>query len=95
MGLFRKTAYLASAGVIAPRSRKDRRHAQTIAAIQGKSADEIKAAGKSGRHDVNALMSPISEPIVARCNHCRWVTRARGWSGKFCPECGHRLPQRP
>lgn len=49
MGLIRKSLYLASAGAVAPNSKKQRRAAQTLAAVQGATPAEIRRAG--GRTD--------------------------------------------
>ena len=53
MGLIRKLTYVASGGVVAPRSASERRDIRMIAAMQGKSADEIRRAG--GRYDFDGF----------------------------------------
>jgi hypothetical protein len=48
MGLMRKTLRIATGGAVAARSKKQRTQAQVLAALQGKSEQEITAAGGRG-----------------------------------------------
>lgn len=55
MGLLRKIAYLGSGGIVGPRSKRERDQIRMIAAIQGKSAAEIRRAG--GRYDFEGFLA--------------------------------------
>lgn len=55
MGLFRKAAYVASGGVVAPHSRKQRTALKTLAAVQGASPEQVRKTG--GRHDFDSAVT--------------------------------------
>lgn len=55
MGLIRKSLYLASGGVVAPHSKKQRTALKTLAAIQGASPEEVRRTG--GRYDFDSVVT--------------------------------------
>jgi hypothetical protein len=63
MGLFRKAAWLASGGIVRPTSKEEKRHAELLAAIQGKDAKTVRRAG--GRYDASNLLggTPDGTPL--------------------------------
>jgi hypothetical protein len=65
MGLIRKTAWLASGGIVRPTSKKEKRHAELLAAIQGKDAKTVRRAG--GRYDASNLFggTPDGTPLFS------------------------------
>lgn len=83
MGLIRKAAYLGSGGIVAPRSRKGRQHAQVIAAMQGKSAEEIRRAG--GRYDFEGFWT--ADGVTEAREPTAPGTTLTPYDPK-CPECG-------
>jgi hypothetical protein len=53
MGLIRKSLYVASGGIVAPHSRKQRIAMQQLAALQGATPQEVRQRG--GRGDVDGF----------------------------------------
>jgi hypothetical protein len=77
VGLFRKTAWLASGGLVRPTSKAEKHHAELLAAVQGKDAATVRRAG--GRYDASNLLggTPDGTPLFDRtgkknkkCNLC-------------------------
>lgn len=66
VGLIRKSLYLASGGIVAPNSKKQRRQAQILAALQGRSPKEVKRAG--GRYDFEGFLGqqPTAPPTAGQ-----------------------------
>ncbi len=56
MGLIRKSPFLGTGGVIAPNSKKQRAQKQLLAALQGKSEDEVRRAGGRYKHSLGAVL---------------------------------------
>jgi hypothetical protein len=77
MGLFRKAAWLASGGLVRPTSKEEKRHAELLAAIQGKDAATVRRAG--GRYDASNLLggTPDGTPLF----------HAGGKRDKVCKLC--------
>ena len=55
MGLLRKSLYLGTGGIVAPNSRKQKKAAQTLAAIQGASPAQVRQTG--GRYDFDTVIT--------------------------------------
>jgi hypothetical protein len=74
MGLFRKAAWLASGGIVRPTSKEEKRHAELLAAIQGKDAATVRRAG--GRYDASNLLggtpdgTPLFDTGSKKCKVC-------------------------
>jgi hypothetical protein len=56
MGLIRKSLFLASGGIVAPNSKKQRNQRQLLAAAQGKSDAEVRRAGGRYEHSLGAVL---------------------------------------
>lgn len=56
MGLIRKSLFLASGGIVAPNSKKQRNQRQSLAAAQGKSDAEVRRAGGRYEHSLGAVL---------------------------------------
>jgi hypothetical protein len=65
MGIFRKAAWLASGGIVRPTTKKEKRHAELLAAVQGKDAKTVRRAG--GRYDASNLFrgTPDGTPLFS------------------------------
>jgi hypothetical protein len=63
MGLIRKATWLASGGIVRPTSKEEKRHAELLAAIQGKDAKTVRRAG--GRYDASNVLggTPDGTPL--------------------------------
>jgi hypothetical protein len=75
MGLIRKATWLASGGIVRPTSKEEKRHAELLAAIQGKDAATVRRAG--GRYDASNLLggTPDGTPLFhaagkTKCKLC-------------------------
>ena len=55
MGLIRKSLHIATAGAVAPNSKKQRVAKQQLAALQGKSEAEVRRAGGRYEHSIGAM----------------------------------------
>jgi hypothetical protein len=98
MGFIRKTLFTATMGAVAPYSRKQRVAAQTLAAVAGKSREEVERAGTrraafgfDGTPSAPAAIRPGRDHIPPRrpgdARH-----RPAGWEGPW--DAGHEWRSR-
>jgi hypothetical protein len=58
MGLIRKSLHIATAGVVAPNSKKQRVQRQILAAVQGQSPAQVRRAGGRYEHSLATVGMP-------------------------------------
>jgi hypothetical protein len=76
MGLIRKSLFVATGGIVAPRSKKQKTALQTFAALQGAAPAEVKRKGTR-----RAALGPITEASSWQVKPRRRVDRV-----SFTPE---------
>lgn len=85
MGLIRKSLYLASGGIVAPNSRKQRVAKQQLAALQGATPQEVRQRGGRGDYDGFWGFEPASVTLREQAARKAPVERF-GYTP--CPACG-------
>ena len=97
MGLIRKSLHIATVGVVAPNSKKQRNQRQLLAAAQGKSDAEVRRAGGRYEHSLGAALGwggdrpareqAAAQPQVRPPAGSRLVVHREG--AGFAPDAGY------
>ncbi len=77
MGLFRKTAYIASGGIVAPHSRKQRTALKTLAAVQGASPEQVRKTG--GRYDFDSAVTGTPRVGSSAVRNAQFLKLVAAW----------------
>ena len=95
MGLIRKALFVSTGGVVAPNSRKQRVAMQTLAAIQGRSDEEVELIG-TRRQSLGLTGASLRRPTISQVYTDREIADAVELIHGPPLACGHlacyRLP---